>query len=465
MKDPLESACSPAPGYGAGADGAACAAAMAGMAGMAGVDGVDGADAARADARRDVAAVALGNAIEFFDFGAYATFAVMIGRTFFPTQRPFVSLLLSVSVFGLGFVVRPLGALVIGAYADRAGRKPAMTLTLAMMAVGTGAIAVLPGYETIGVAAPILLVVTRLIQGLAWGGEAGPATTYILEAAPPERRAAYACWQVATQGFAAVAAGLAGYALTLALPEAELDAWGWRVPFALGLLVLPVGVYIRRRLSDTIDPRHAYCTTREILRELNARHRRPIAIGLMILLGSTITQYFLNYMTTFALTELHLPGGVAMLATFVTGAALAVGALAGGSLSDRVGRRAILIWPRVLLLLLLFPALQLIVSRPTPAVFLATLTVLSGLHGMSGAALIVLIAESFPQRVRSTGFSIVYAVAVSLFGGTAQSIVTWLIGTTGNPMAPSGYLLVANAICIAAGWLAAETRPGGRGTR
>lgn len=154
-----------------------------------------------------------------------------------------------------------------------------------------------------------------------------------------------------------------------------------------------------------------------------------------------------------------------MLATFVTGAALAVGALAGGSLSDRVGRRAILIWPRVLLLLLLFPALQLIVSRPTPAVFLATLTVLSGLHGMSGAALIVLIAESFPQRVRSTGFSIVYAVAVSLFGGTAQSIVTWLIGTTGNPMAPSGYLLVANAICIATGWLAAETRPGGRGTR
>ncbi|AHI65661.1 MFS transporter [Burkholderia thailandensis] len=447
MEDLLESACPPAPGHPAGAADAA------------------GTAGSRAAVRRNVAAVALGNAVEFFDFGAYATFAVMIGHTFFPAKSPFVSLLLSVSVFGLGFVVRPLGALVIGAYADRAGRKPAMMLTLVMMAVGTGAIAVLPGYETIGVAAPILLVVTRLIQGLAWGGEAGPATTYILEAAPPERRGAYACWQVATQGFAGLAAGLAGYALTLALPEADLYAWGWRVPFALGLMVLPIGVYIRRRLSDTIDAHRAYGSTRAILHELNARHRRPIAVGLMILLGSTITQYFLNYMTTFALTELHLPGGVAMLATFATGAALAVGSLAGGSLSDRVGRRAVLIWPRVLLLLLIFPALQLIVSRPTPAVFLATLTVLSGLHGMSGAALIVLIAESFPQRVRSTGFSIVYAVAVSLFGGTAQSIVTWLIGTTGNPMAPAGYLLVANAICIAAGWLAVETWPRGRNTR
>ncbi|AJY41918.1 sugar (and other) transporter family protein [Burkholderia humptydooensis] len=444
MEDLLEPACPPAPERPAGMIDAA------------------GAAATRAGARRNVAAVALGNAVEFFDFGAYATFAVMIGHAFFPAKSPFVSLLLSVSVFGLGFVVRPLGALVIGAYADRAGRKPAMMLTLVMMAVGTGAIAVLPGYETIGVAAPILLVVTRLVQGLAWGGEAGPATTYILEAAPPGRRGAYACWQVATQGFAAVTAGLAGYALTLALPEADLYAWGWRVPFALGLLALPIGVYIRRRLSDTIDAHRAYGSTRDILRELSARHRRPIAVGLMILLGSTITQYFLNYMTTFALTELHLPGGVAMLATFATGAALAVGSLAGGSLSDRVGRRAVLIWPRVLLLLLIFPALQLIVSRPTPAVFLVTLAVLSGLHGMSGAALIVLIAESFPQRVRSTGFSIVYAVAVSLFGGTAQSIVAWLIGTTGNPMAPTGYLLVANAICIAAGWLAAETWPGRR---
>lgn len=422
-----------------------------------------GSAVSRTDARRSVVAVALGNAVEFFDFGTYATFAVMIGHAFFPTKSAFMSLLLSVSVFGLGFIVRPLGAVLIGAYADRAGRKPAMMLTLLMMTVGTGAIAVLPGYESIGMAAPILLVCTRLVQGLAWGGEAGPATTYLLEAAPIERRGTYACWQVATQGFAAVAAGLTGFVLTMLLSESQLYSWGWRVPFVFGLLVLPIGIYIRRRLSDTIDAHGAPASTREILRELNTQHRRPIVIGLLILLGSTITQYFLNYMTTFALTELHLPGSIAMLATLTTGATLAAGCLVGGRLSDSIGRKPVLIWPRVLLLLLIFPALHLIVSQPTPAVFLITLAVLSALHGMSGAALIILIAESFPTRVRSTGFSIVYAVAVSLFGGTAQSIITWLIGATGNPMAPTGYLLVTTAICIGAGVMANETAPVRRG--
>ncbi|HHM8458841.1 TPA: MFS transporter, partial [Pseudomonas aeruginosa] len=158
--------------------------------------------------RRSVFAVVLGNAVEFFDFGVYATFAVMIGRTFFPSDSAFVSLLLSVTAFGVGFVIRPLGAVLIGAYADRAGRKPAMLLTLFLMALGTGGIAVLPGYDSIGPAAPLLLVLTRLLQGLAWGGEAGPATTYILEAAPPHKRGTYACWQVVAQGIAAVAAGL-----------------------------------------------------------------------------------------------------------------------------------------------------------------------------------------------------------------------------------------------------------------
>ena len=138
--------------------------------------------------KRSVFAVILGNAVEFFDFGVYATFAVMIGHTFFPSDSAFVSLMLSVTAFGVGFIVRPLGAVLIGAYADRVGRKPAMLLTLVMMAVGTGSIAILPSYESIGIAAPILLVLTRLIQGLAWGGEAGPATTYILEAAPAHKR-------------------------------------------------------------------------------------------------------------------------------------------------------------------------------------------------------------------------------------------------------------------------------------
>ncbi|MCY7259942.1 citrate-proton symporter [Pseudomonas protegens] len=412
-----------------------------------------------AGGKRSVFAVILGNAVEFFDFGVYATFAVMIGHTFFPSDSAFVSLMLSVTAFGVGFIVRPLGAVLIGAYADRVGRKPAMLLTLVMMAVGTGSIAILPGYESIGIAAPILLVITRLIQGLAWGGEAGPATTYILEAAPPHKRGTYACWQVVAQGVAAMAAGTVGYTLTQVLSPEDLNTWGWRVPFVFGLLVLPIGIYIRRNLAETFHGQGEEASTGSLVRQVFGEHRRALVLGLLILSGSTITQYFINYMTTFALTELKLPTSISMLSTLVAGAAMAVCAIAGGMLCDRFGRRTILMAPRVVLLLVLFPALQLMTEHPSPATFLLTLAVLSGLHGMSGAALIVLLVESFPKAVRSTGFSIVYAFGVAAFGGTAQIIITWLIGTTGNPMSPVGYLLVANLVCLTAAWFAKETRP------
>ncbi|NMX65278.1 MFS transporter [Pseudomonas sp. WS 5079] len=409
--------------------------------------------------RKSIFAVVLGNAVEFFDFGVYATFAVMIGHTFFPSDSAFVSLMLSVTAFGIGFIVRPLGAVLIGAYADRVGRKPAMLLTLVMMAVGTGSIAILPGYETIGIAAPILLVVTRMIQGLAWGGEAGPATTYILEAAPAHKRGTYACWQVVAQGVAAMAAGLVGYTLTKVMSPEDLNSWGWRVPFVFGLLVLPIGIYIRRNLAETFHGQGETTSTGDLVREVCGKHRRALVLGLLILSGSTITQYFLNYMTTFALTELKLPTSISMLSTLVAGAAMAVCAVAGGMLCDRFGRRVILMTPRVVLLLILFPALQLMTEHPSPSTFLLTLAVLSGLHGMSGAALIVLLVESFPKSVRSTGFSIVYAFGVAAFGGTAQIIITWLIGTTGDPMSPVWYLLIANLVCLTAAWFAKETRP------
>ena len=409
--------------------------------------------------RKSIFAVVLGNAVEFFDFGVYATFAVMIGHTFFPSDSAFVSLMLSVTAFGIGFIVRPLGAVLIGAYADRVGRKPAMLLTLVMMAVGTGSIAILPGYETIGIAAPILLVVTRMIQGLAWGGEAGPATTYILEAAPPHKRGTYACWQVVAQGVAAMAAGLVGYTLTKVMSPEDLNSWGWRVPFVFGLLVLPIGIYIRRNLAETFHGQGETTSTGDLVREVCGKHRRALVLGLLILSGSTITQYFLNYMTTIALTELKLPTSISMLSTLVAGAAMAVCAVAGGMLCDRFGRRVILMTPRVVLLLILFPALQLMTEHPSPSTFLLTLALLSGLHGMSGAALIVLLVESFPKSVRSTGFSIVYAFGVAAFGGTAQIIITWLIGTTGDPMSPVWYLLIANLVCLTAAWFAKETRP------
>ncbi len=256
-----------------------------------------------------------------------------------------------------------------------------------------------------------------------------------------------------------MAAGLVGYTLTKVMSPEDLNSWGWRVPFVFGLLVLPIGIYIRRNLAETFHGQGETTSTGDLVREVCGKHRRALVLGLLILSGSTITQYFLNYMTTFALTELKLPTSISMLSTLVAGAAMAVCAVAGGMLCDRFGRRVILMTPRVVLLLILFPALQLMTEHPSPSTFLLTLALLSGLHGMSGAALIVLLMESFPKSVRSTGFSIVYAFGVAAFGGTAQIIITWLIGTTGDPMSPVWYLLIANLVCLTAAWFAKETRP------
>jgi MFS family permease len=209
--------------------------------------------APRTRGARGVFAAVLGNGFEFFDFSVYATYLGMIGQAFFPSDNPFVSDLASAATFGVGFVARPLGGALIGAYGDRAGRRPAMTLSIGLMAIGSAVIAVTPGYAAIGVSAPILLILARLLQGFAVGGEVGPARMFLLEAAPACRRMFVGSWQIASQNLGAVAGGLIGFLLALALSNASFNAWGWRAPFAIGVLIAPVGVYIRSRLVETLD--------------------------------------------------------------------------------------------------------------------------------------------------------------------------------------------------------------------
>jgi MFS family permease len=221
-----------------------------------------GADAASAFARpalkaRGVFAAVLGNGFEFFDFTVYATFLGMIGQAFFPSDNVLVSDLASAATFGVGFVARPLGGALIGAYGDRAGRKPAMTLSIGLMAIGSGIIAFTPGYQTIGVLAPILLIIARLFQGFAVGGEVGPATMFLLEAAPRDRRMLFASWQLASQNLSSLLGGSIGLLLALALSQSSLNSWGWRVPFAFGVLIAPVGIYIRKQLVETSKSRRA----------------------------------------------------------------------------------------------------------------------------------------------------------------------------------------------------------------
>lgn len=402
--------------------------------------------------KRDIAAVVLGNAIEFFDFTLYATFAVIIGNAFFPSDNAFASLLGSVLAFSLGFVARPLGAILIGYYADYMGRKAAMLLTIVLMAIGTAGMVLLPPYTAIGIWAPILLVLMRLIQGLAWGGEAGSSITFMMEAAPNHKRAFFTSWQIVAQGSAAITAGLFGFFLTKILTIEQLQAWGWRIPFACGLLILPLGLFMRRYLKDTYQPSKEAraVSSSTILTDVFSKYRQVVIMGILVLSGATITQYFLNYLTTYALVELKLSADYAMISTLVMGVTMVLFGLIGGLCADRFGRKKTIIIPRIFLLFLLFPGLYIVNLSNHVVVFYAVIIVFTALQNISGAGLVVLLCESFPQYLRVSGFSITYAFGITIFGGTAQPIITLMLDHTHDPLSPAYYLILTNIICIAA---------------
>src|SRR5471030_3490307 len=332
-----------------------------------------------------VVATVAGNALEFFDFIAYAFFAVQIGQTFFPSSNDFASLLASVGVFGVGFVFRPLGGILIGAYADRAGRRPAMLLTIVLITVGTMGLAFTPSYASIGVAAPVMVILCRLVQGLALGGEVGPASVFLIEAAPKGKRGLYSSSQLASQGLAVLAAGLLGLGLALVLDKEALKLWGWRVPFVLCLLLVPVAFYLRRAMPETYEqgPRAPRARLGE--------HASFIVLAVLIILGGTVSTYVSNYMTTYAIATLHLPPATALTATVVGGVALFAGALAGGWLADRYGRRGTMLWPRLLLIFTTWPLFLLLARQPSASTLYLATIVLTLLTAISSAASLIVI--------------------------------------------------------------------------
>ncbi|MGJ7501549.1 MFS transporter [Variovorax sp. ZT5P49] len=405
---------------------------------------------------RVVAATVAGNALEFYDFVTYAFFAVYIGKAFFPASTPMGSLLLSVAVFGVGFFARPLGGVLIGAYADRAGRRPAMLLTIGLITVGTLGLALTPSYASIGIAAPVIVVICRLVQGLALGGEVGPASAFLIEAAPPKQRGLYASWQLASQGGAACVAGLVGMAMNGLLTPQDMAAWGWRVPFLVGLLLVPLAIYLRRSMPETL---HAAPVRMENRGKAGlVKHRGLIALAVLLVLGGTVSTYVINFMTTYAITTLKMSPGVALSATVVGGFVSMLCALLGGWLSDRFSRKATMLWPRVLAALIVVPAFLLLVAYPGIGMLMGVAALLSALTAIAGAASFVAIPELLPRGIRATGMSIAYAVGVSIFGGTTQFVITWLIATTGNPAAPAWYMAAASVIAIVAMLALPESR-------
>ncbi|MEZ0168536.1 MFS transporter [Microvirga sp. TS319] len=402
-----------------------------------------------------IAATVAGNALEFYDFITYAFFAVYIGRTFFPATDPFTSLLLSVAVFGVGFVSRPLGGVLIGAYADRAGRKPAMLLTILFITVGTLGLALTPSYEAIGLTAPIVVVLCRLVQGLALGGEVGPATAFLAEIAPPQQRGFYVSWQLASQGIAALVAGMTGMAMSLILPQEQLGAWGWRVPFLLCLLLIPIGIYLRRDMPETLETGHSGTAPERV--KVRA-HSKLITIAVLVIMGGTVSTYVANYMTTYAIATLKFPPSIALAATVVGGGAVLVCSLLGGWLADRFGRRPVMLWPRIIIAIATWPLFLWLTNAPSITTLFLASAFLGGMASIGGAASFAAIPELLPRSVRATGLSIAYAIGVSLFGGTTQFIVTYLIGATGDPTSPAWYVTLTSIVTALAIGLLPESR-------
>jgi MFS family permease len=401
-----------------------------------------------------IAAVVIGNWLEFYDFIVFSFFAVMISRAFFPTELisdPFIALLAVLATFWAGFLTRPIGAVIIGAYADRAGRKAAMTFTIMLMALGTAIVALTPGYNTIGIAAPILLVVGRLIQGFSCGGEVGPATSYLLESAQPHQRAAITSWQGTSQQFAGIAGTGLGLALAASLTEEQLYEWGWRVPFLIGILIGPVGLYIRRILPETMDKHEAHETSAAVLSELFARHWWTIILAILCIVGPTISTYVFGYMTTYAIKTLNLSPEIGMLTTLSGYLSAAIAIPIGAWAADKFGVKVSVLVPRVLFVLVVF---QGFVLMTTPGASVETLiavnVLLNFLMALSYGGLYVLLTAGFPKAVRSSGLSIAYAVSVTVFGGSTQLVIAYLIETFHNPLVPAYYQIAANILSLVA---------------
>jgi MFS family permease len=403
---------------------------------------------------KQILAIAAGNALSFYDFVCYAFFAIQIGHAFFPMKDETTSLLISLATFGVGFFTRPLGGLVIGAMGDRIGRKPAMLFSFALMGVGLLGISLTPGYAQIGIAGPILFIFFRLLQGFALGGEVGPSTAYLIEAAPPLRRGFYGALAAATQDGGVLVAGIVGTIMASTMTVAQLDSYGWRIAFLLGAAIIPFGLIVRRTLPETLreepDPKAA---------EGLKPYVRIAVLGLMMMLTGTVCNYAIDYTTTYANATLHMNVTVAFGATVVIGVFNVTFDLFSGLWTDRFGRKPTMIGPYIALFILVIPAFYIVSAFRTTLALYAVTAVMSSLQCWGGGPTLTLITETLPRRARSGGVGLIYASAIAVFGGTTQFMITWIMKITGNPLAPAYYMMAAIGVGLIAMFAVRETAP------
>ena len=387
--------------------------------------------------------------------------------------------MLSLATFGAGFVTRPIGAFVIGNYSDRVGRKPAMMLCFVLIGCAIVGMALTPTYARIGIAAPILAVIARMLQGFSLGGEIGSNTAFLLEAAPVGKRGLIVSWQSASQNLALIAGGLVGVLLTAVLPADALETYGWRIAFLLGAVAVPFGFWLRTNLPETLHaaetaPETAPDTAREtIVRPVAHQSRgqqaysqwRVLLLSVIVLGSGTIATYIFAYIVTYSQDTLHLPASVGFIAStagYVLGIPVV---LYGGWLSDKYGRRPINVWGNLIFLLMIYPTFTWITSARSEFALILGMTVLNGVSSFMWGSFFAALAESLPMSIRGSGFGVVYSVSIAAFGGTTQLVVTWLIHVTGSAMAPAWYMLGAGALGQIALMMMAESAPAAAGSQ
>src|SRR5215468_2342520 len=399
--------------------------------------------------RRMIVAAMIGNVLEWFDFVVYGFFAVTIAEVFFPTHDPTVSLLVTWGAFGLAYFVRPLGAIVVGSYTDRAGRKAGLLLSISLMMIGTTLMALTPGYATIGILAPILITLSRLLQGFSVGGEFGSAVSFLAEHAGA-RRGFSASWAFATGGMITVLTSLFGVSLTTLLDHQQLVDWGWRIPYVFGMLVGPAGLYIRAKMVETPEFLEAEKPETMPLTDLLRRYPLEVLLALGISIISNASFYILAYIPTYGVKTLHLPQSTGFTATLVGGLILAIGCPLFGHWSDKISRPLIMVVTCSLFVLTSYAAFWLMAGWPSLATCIVAVCWLQLLKAGYSGVLPSLLSEQFPVEVRAIGVSLSFSTAVSIFGGLAPLVATWLIAQTGDPLSPSYYLIFTAMLSLIA---------------
>jgi MHS family citrate/tricarballylate:H+ symporter-like MFS transporter len=403
---------------------------------------------ARASKLTTVLRVTSGNFLEMFDFFLYGFYATYISREFFPAGNEYVSLMMTFVTFGAGFLMRPLGAVILGSYIDRIGRRKGLILTLGIMACGTVLIAFVPSYSTIGILAPLLVLIGRLLQGFSAGVELGGVSVYLSEMATPGHKGFYVSWQSASQQAAIMFAALLGFLLNQWMAQAQINAWGWRIPFFIGCSIIPFIFVIRRSLQETEEflARKHHPSFGQIVRSI-AENWRIVVLGMMLVVMTTVSFYLITvYAPTFGKNVLKLSATDSLLVTFCVGLSNFFWLPVMGALSDRIGRWPLLVAFSILPIATAHPILSWLVSNPTFENMLVAELWLSFLYASYNGATIVALTEVMPAHVRTVGFSLAYSLATAIFGGFTPLVSTWLIEVTGDKAAP-GYWMAFAASC------------------